>query len=59
MGYKAANDGKQYTDGPFFVSQSGTTAMAYKKLIQNALLEALHATIVLHHLTQGALFGDA
>ena len=45
MGYKAANDCKQYTDGPFFVSQSGTTAMAYKKLIQNALLEpACHHT---------------
>ena len=32
----------------FFVFPSGTTAMAYKKLIQNALLEALHATIVLY-----------
>ena len=37
----------------FFVFPSGTTAMAYKKLIQNALLEALHATIVLHILHKG------
>ena len=56
MGIKEEKAVLLYTDGPFLFSQVEQLLWLTKKLIQNALLEALHATIVVLHILHKGLF---